>query len=250
MVHRYAATAFDLVDSLHSLSEPAAVMESFGEAVKQFGFHSFLITGLPLPGRNLEPYVLLNGWPDGWFKRYVARNYVQHDPIALNCYATINPFLWSTVTKSVELKGVAKKVMDDATEFDMQEGFVVPVFDSRGFQAAVTMAGGKLDFPMEAGPAVHLMAIYAHAKIRQLVYGSQDDGTDQPGPPNFKPLTEREREILKWTAMGKTAWETSQILHISRRTVEDHLLNVRSKLDTATSTQAVVEALRLRLIHL
>jgi len=112
------------------------------------------------------------------------------------------------------------------------------------------MAGGKLNFPLEAGPAIHLMAIYAHAKIRQLVHERLDDGKRQPAAAYFNPLTEREREILKWTAMGKTAWEISRILHISQRTVEDHLCHVRCKLDTATSTQAVVEALRLRLIQL
>lgn len=250
MVSRYATAAFDLIANIQELPEPAAIMDRFSEAVRQFGFHSFLITGLPLPGRRLEPYVLLNGWPDEWYKRYTTRNYVQYDPIAQNCFATINPFLWQDVTDSVEIEGKAKSVMDDATEFDMREGFVVPIFDSGGFQAAVTMAGRKLDFPLEASPAIHLMAIYAHAKIRQLVHAALENRKGQSSATCLNPLTEREREILKWTAMGKTAWEISRILCISQRTVEDHLFHVRCKLDTATSTQAVVEALRMRLIQL
>jgi len=140
--------------------------------------------------------------------------------------------------------------MDEATEFDMREGIVVPIFDSAGFQAAVTMAGGKLELPVEARPAIHLMAIYAHARVRQLICDGLDDCETPSCEAYFSPLTDREREILQWTAMGKTAWEISRILSISRRTVEDHLLHVRDKLDTATSTQAVVEAIRLRLIRL
>jgi DNA-binding CsgD family transcriptional regulator len=36
-------------------------------------------------------------------------------------------------------------------------------------------------------------------------------------------LSNREIEVLKWAALGKTSWEMSMILEISERTVNFHL---------------------------
>ncbi|MFJ1310892.1 helix-turn-helix domain-containing protein [Agrobacterium pusense] len=57
-------------------------------------------------------------------------------------------------------------------------------------------------------------------------------------------LTNREKEVLLWTARGKTAWETAVILNISRTTVLSHLKNARIKLDTTNVAQTIAEAIR------
>jgi LuxR family quorum sensing-dependent transcriptional regulator len=57
-------------------------------------------------------------------------------------------------------------------------------------------------------------------------------------------LTPREREVLWWAAQGKSASEVAEILHISKRTVEEHTQNAIRKLGTDNRTQAVAIALR------
>ncbi|MTJ79618.1 MAG: hypothetical protein F8N37_01155 [Telmatospirillum sp.] len=57
-------------------------------------------------------------------------------------------------------------------------------------------------------------------------------------------LTEREIEVLRWTASGKTSGEISDILSISVNTVNFHLKNTITKLRTANKTAAVFEAAR------
>ncbi|MFT4160839.1 helix-turn-helix transcriptional regulator [Shinella sp.] len=59
-----------------------------------------------------------------------------------------------------------------------------------------------------------------------------------------KKLTSREKEVLFWVANGKTAWETSMILNISKSTVISHLRNSRDKLETVNVVQTIVEAMR------
>ena len=61
-------------------------------------------------------------------------------------------------------------------------------------------------------------------------------------------LTPREKEVLAWTAKGKTAWEVGEILHISKRTVDAHLQAAALKLGTINKTQTVAVALREKLI--
>ena len=63
-------------------------------------------------------------------------------------------------------------------------------------------------------------------------------------------LTPREQEVLTWAARGKPAWEIGEILKISKRTANAHIDNARRKLDAVNRTQAVVIALRDRIIQL
>ena len=61
-------------------------------------------------------------------------------------------------------------------------------------------------------------------------------------------LTPREREVMTWVARGKTAWETAQILHISKRTVDEHVQTVVGKLGAANRTHAVAIALQNHIV--
>ena len=54
--------------------------------------------------------------------------------------------------------------------------------------------------------------------------------------PGFTP---REREVLKWVIDGKSAWEISQILSISERTVKFHVQNIMRKVHATNRAQAV-----------
>ncbi len=61
-------------------------------------------------------------------------------------------------------------------------------------------------------------------------------------------LTLREREVLWWAAQGKSAREIGEILHITKRTVDQHTQNAMHKLGAVNWTQAAATALRERLI--
>lgn len=61
-------------------------------------------------------------------------------------------------------------------------------------------------------------------------------------------LTNREIEVLRWTADGKTSAETSEILSITERTVNFHIANAMAKLNSSSKTAAVVRAVALGLL--
>jgi LuxR family quorum sensing-dependent transcriptional regulator len=63
-------------------------------------------------------------------------------------------------------------------------------------------------------------------------------------------LTGREREVLTWTAQGKSAWEIGVILNIGKRTVDEHAQSATRKLDALNRTHAVAIALRDHAIEL
>jgi DNA-binding response OmpR family regulator len=62
-------------------------------------------------------------------------------------------------------------------------------------------------------------------------------------------LSEREVEALTWSARGKTSDEIATIVGLSRRTVDFHLDNARTKLGVATRIEAVATAIAGNLIQ-
>ena len=67
--------------------------------------------------------------------------------------------------------------------------------------------------------------------------------------PKLVELNEREVETLTWAARGKTSAEIAQILGLTKRTIDFHIDNARTKLGAATRTEAVIKAATGRLIE-
>jgi DNA-binding NarL/FixJ family response regulator len=67
--------------------------------------------------------------------------------------------------------------------------------------------------------------------------------------PNLAKLNDREVEVLTWVARGKTSAEIAQIVGLTKRTIDFHIDNARTKLGAATRTEAVIKANSGRLIE-
>lgn len=89
----------------------------------------------------------------------------------------------------------------------------------------------------------------ARAVLQELLHGLhglhglRDDKTDMA-------LTEREQEVLRQIALGRTNREIADALVISGETVKTHVGNILTKLQLAHRTQAVIYALKRGLITL
>ena len=63
-------------------------------------------------------------------------------------------------------------------------------------------------------------------------------------------LSDREQEVLKWCAAGKTRLEVGDIMCLSIHTIDYHIRNILRKLDTNNITLAAFKALHMGLIQL
>lgn len=63
-------------------------------------------------------------------------------------------------------------------------------------------------------------------------------------------LTAREIEVLSWVARGKSAWEIGEILHIAKRTVDEHVQTAVRKMGAVNRTHAVALAIRDRVVSI
>src|SRR3546814_8760188 len=104
--------------------------------------------------------------------------------------------------------------MHEATEFGLRQGICVPVHAPFASPSVVTVSGEIVDLAPATRHVVGLLARQALQSVQRLRSGSGD---------SLKPaLSEREREVLRWVAAGKTAWEASRILSLSEHTVLNH----------------------------
>ncbi len=104
-------------------------------------------------------------------------------------------------------------------------------------------------YPMVASGAAEVLEV---ARAHQLAVARRKGDWEvvEPAPAIARDhsLTPREREVLWWAAQGRSAREIGEILHITKRTVDEHTHNAVRKLGAANRTNAVAIALRERLI--
>jgi LuxR family quorum sensing-dependent transcriptional regulator len=233
--------ALEFVDAINAATTQADVTALFQKTISECGLHAYVIGWLTNDGDRVKDHLFANGWPVQWADLYMRERFVEHDPIPRHGFRSIDPFEWSDAPFDSEREPLAKTVMDRARDFKMDKGFFVPIHFGDRASGGVSLAGERPEFEPGVKPALHLMSLYAHSRIRSFIEGSE------PLPPV---LTAREREVLQWTAAGKSSWEIGAILSISERTVNFHVRSAMAKLDSVNRIAAVVAALRRREINL
>ena len=85
-------------------------------------------------------------------------------------------------------------------------------------------------------------ALFGPAIAGRLTTFFQHGPGTQPTVPPFPELTDREREVLTLIARGANNSEIAAQLHISGKTVSNHISNIFNKLQVADRAQAIIKA--------
>ncbi|KVT75650.1 hypothetical protein WT25_01790 [Burkholderia territorii] len=133
------------------------------------------------------------------------------------------------------------------TEWSDGARFVLTQCSWIGADTPALFSVGREATPVKAeekaanAPYIAWLAGAIHAKFVTLSASAPKSG-------DMCALTERERELLRWTSLGKTASEVASIVGLTTRTVYFHLKNAMLKLNATNTLQAVVKAMVLGLI--
>ncbi|MCR6480873.1 autoinducer binding domain-containing protein [Variovorax sp. ZS18.2.2] len=184
--------------------------------------------------------VMRNDYPVAWQARYAEADYLRQDPTVAHGLHRLSPVVWSDV-----LFAGAPALWDEARSFGLRVGWAQSSLDSRAMRGMLTLArstGELTAAELDANEIkMRWLANIAHQAFSRVLTA------DLPEPPS-QTLTEREIEILKWSADGKTSDEISTILIISVNTVNFHVKNALTKLSVPNKTAAVVRAAMLGLL--
>ena len=192
--------------------------------------------------KAVEPPVVAHNLPESWSQRYTERGYARHDPVMVYAHEFERPYLWDSLSSRFTLDPVQHELMREAREAGLKCGVAVPLHGARAKLSLMSFASSEPDIDaVGALPSLHVIASQFHTAYLSMSAANDADAAV---------LSPRERECLQWAARGKTAWEVGMLMHISENTVKFHLRNAMKKLDSTTSVQAVVKAIRYGLISL
>jgi LuxR family quorum sensing-dependent transcriptional regulator len=227
------------VDSLQKARTPDEVCRALIEVTARFGLTALLAGTVPKPGtpqHEQRSHVLLCDWPKDWMERYVSMNYVDRDPLVTFMKRSPSAVYWHDAIDRVGADREARRVYGDAGSFKLKDGFAMPLVTIEGDVVMVSLGGEEIELSPEAISIISLVSTFAIGRAMQLSAAPVVDHRPE--------LTDREKECMRWAALGKSEWEISQILGISEHTSEKHLLNAKAKLGATNRVQAVAEAIR------
>jgi LuxR family transcriptional regulator, quorum-sensing system regulator BjaR1 len=232
---------YDFIARCDSYRSLELLFVDYATIVQSYGFHSFIFTGLPVHGDDVESYVIKNAWPDEWTNRYRDQRYFSKDPVSQWSLKQSKPFFWADARAGSLPTEEAAKIEGEAREFGLGEGIAFPMYDASSWQAVISLATpDRCDLDKKSIAALYLSSLYYKMSACDLLPGSTD---------RKAALSPREQEILQWISAGKSSWEVSVILNISEGTVTQHLAKIRGKMGVSNTTHAVATAIRNREIR-
>lgn len=125
---------------------------------------------------------------------------------------------------------------------DLGETVAVPVSEGASIAGLVSYSGhpamGRSD-----EVALQLLSFSLFSELRHK------DKAPPAQEPRLPPLTPREREVMRLSAIGLTSVEIADQLGMSPRTVNQHVDNVADKLGTRNRTHTIAELMRHDMLH-
>ena len=187
-------------------------------------------------------------WLSTYNEEYMAVYMRDYSPIkdpAFNvCFHRLLPLDWDEVRVS---DSRVQPIHEVAEQYGVgKHGVSFPIRDP-GFGDAMFSVNFECDDRHWAGVrndivnGFHLFAHFFHLRMKDVI-------STRPITSDFD-LSPREREVLKWAADGKTAWETAQLIGVSERAIRLYTENAMNKLRAKTKTQAVAIAVKNQIIH-
>ena len=229
---------FDFIDEIERCDDAATLVESFQRFIRKFGMLYFMVGNPDKPGVPRDDRLWATTWPEEWLNHWSDQKYLFVDPVVRYLLTENEPVRWSQTPGPNNEPGA--RVLDEANEFRMRDGFAVPVHSRDGNTVAVSMGTEAYELGRRDEICLHMGSLYFYTKLDRLRSKSLALARRQPRSPQ---LTPRERECLSWVAAGKTDWEISQILNIAEQTVHEYVQNALIKLNATTRAQAVAIAI-------
>jgi LuxR family quorum sensing-dependent transcriptional regulator len=230
---------FEFIEQVDAQNDIPSLIDAFQALIGKFGMACFMIGDPARPKMQIVDRIWASTWPDDWMIQWSAQNYVSVDPVVNQLLVRNDPLRWSDTRGANDDAGA--RVLDEATEFRLKDGFALPIYSRDGFVVGISMGTEHYELGKQDEACLHLASLYFHAKLERL----RAENTPRLRGPR---LTPRERECLSWVAAGKTDWEISQILNIAEQTAHEYVQNALTKLNATTRAQAVAIAIFSKLI--
>lgn len=167
-------------------------------------------------------------YPHAWTSHYQAENYFAIDPV-------LRPenFIQGHLPWSDRLFSEAQPLWDGARDHGLRKGVTQCLMLPNRAMGFLSVSRTDVRGKTRSDDEIELRLQFL-VQMSLLTLSKLND--DTVAAPEMK-FSKREREILKWTAEGKTSAEIAMILSISENTVNFHQKNMQKKFNAPNKTQ-------------
>ena len=167
-------------------------------------------------------------YPQAWMQQYQAENYFAIDPVL-----KAENFIQGHLPWNDKLFQDAMVLWDAARDHGLRKGISQCLMLPNHALGFLSVSRSSLLGKMMPEDEIELRL----QTLVQLSLLALTRLEDQMGLTPEMRFSKREREILKWTAEGKTSAEIAMILSISENTVNFHQKNMQKKFNAPNKTQ-------------
>ncbi|WP_026111896.1 transcriptional regulator SdiA [Winslowiella toletana] len=223
----------------HNASETGQLISIVQQQIEQLGFDYFALNiWHPVPFTRPETH-LFTTFPARWVSHYRQKKYVEVDPIVRMRHSPGKIVQWKE-----DIFVDCGRLWREANDFGLRAGFSCSIMATNRATGILSVSSRISLKTIDVDPTFqmkfqHLTELYLTALMRL---------GDRSMLVLDMVFTERELEIVKWTAEGKTAAEISLILGISQHTVNFHQKNMQKRFNAANKTQLACYAAATGLI--
>lgn len=236
---RYFMWRKEMQKAFDRVSDVGGITRLIEQQTLDMGFDYYaLYIRHPVPFTRPEVFVF-NNYPKAWVRIWMREKYADYDPVIAFCQTPGKLLLWHD--PELPKNNV---VMEAAKVQGIQSGFSYSVMEKNRATGILSMASRKMPEGERFGEENQLKLHYLTALFLEGLMRINDVSMSVMS----MTLSQRELEILKWTAEGKTAIEIALILSISEHTVNFHQKKMQKKFNAQNKTQVAAYAAAIGLL--
>jgi len=249
VVQTYNMTTADFIELLIQAETVEQLHQACVLIRRHYGFDYFAIFALFSRANQKNLCFVMRECDNEWNEHYQRKKYILIDPTIRLASIKTTPFSWHSQhyeKLSSLLNENETKVTDDALEFGLKNIFNAPFHLPGGSHGVIRFISNNNESKspndwkerISNNVDLFLLSSFISQTLIKLVKLSSCPDV----------LSQREKDILMWTAQGNNPAHIADKLQISHYTVCNHLRNVRNKLEVKNTTHAVAKAISTQLI--
>jgi DNA-binding CsgD family transcriptional regulator len=187
---------------------------------------------------------VMHNYPDDWMRHYFAERFDRIDPVVIYGLSQQTCYRWDVIPQRMLLKKRQLDCLDLGREAGLHHGVCTPLRGPRNQLAGLSLASSLKTDGFDGN--TDLITAYSHhfyVAWRRLRL--ERTGAERVTPE----LSEKEKDVLSWIAVGKTDDEIGMLMGCSPHTVDFHVRRIFAKLGVSNRILAVTTAMAYGLIN-
>lgn len=227
----------DFVAEIATVDTVAGLKQALIRAKKAMGFDYFAITHHADALDVRSKVIRIHDYPELWAHLFDMRRLGRVDPVHRASHTQNKGFLWSRIGEMIQMRPEDWAVIELAKQFGIADGFTVPA-------NVPGESNGSVSFAVANGrPIPYHMLMVASEIAREAFDCARNLWGMRPRPLAMPILTPAQIVCARWTMIGKSAREISQIEGLRVSTAERHIRHARERYGVEKQTLLITKTL-------